>query len=165
MSVRPRFFPCLRLGVPKIKISWISDNVRTLAIFLCDGNPKTDMEKSADARTLSAEILADCGNFVSLGLNFTQICGKRQSMLTPWRSMLALKKIWAKKTPLLSTSEMIQMGHMCKKWQEYNKKSTYWKHCSASATLRFIIKHFHSIDILNVTMVIGGGLLGFDWAN
>ena len=34
-----------------------------------------DMEKGADAQTLSAEIYADCGNFASLGLNFTQICG------------------------------------------------------------------------------------------
>ena len=33
-----------------------------------------DMVKGADAWTLSAEILADCGNFAFLGINFTQIC-------------------------------------------------------------------------------------------
>ena len=34
---------------------------------------KPDMEKTADALTLSAEMLADCGNFVSVQLNFAEI--------------------------------------------------------------------------------------------
>ena len=39
------------------------------------------MEKGAYAQTLSAEILADCGNFVYQGLTFTQIwCGNRKIM-------------------------------------------------------------------------------------
>ena len=35
------------------------------------------MEKSADVRTLYAEMLADCGNFMSLGLNFLKYAVKR----------------------------------------------------------------------------------------
>ena len=35
-----------------------------------------DMEKDADTQTLSAEILTDCGNFVSMSVHFNQICCK-----------------------------------------------------------------------------------------
>ena len=43
--------------------------------FKCD--VCADMIKGLDMRTLSAEVLADWGNFVSLWLPFTQICGRK----------------------------------------------------------------------------------------
>ena len=39
--------------------------------------PHPDMRKGADTRTLSAEVLMDCGNIYSETLNFTLICSKK----------------------------------------------------------------------------------------
>ena len=50
---------------------------RKYVLYLHINFQESDMEKGADAETLSAEILTDCGNFVFLRLHFSHICYKK----------------------------------------------------------------------------------------